>query len=205
MELTQLLAKYRVLPMVDASKRPNLYPVVGALGSGGIPLLCIRMEESGGVDMLASVIRTFEDLQLGAWVTGSARAKECIEAGVKFICTPGVCEKTAKLCREGSVRYLPGCATPTDVMKASELSLSTVMITPAEALGGSAALDLFIAMFPEVRFIACPFTSEAEIAPYFENPRLLAVATSALTRGTLDEIAKSCQQFVASFSRGGGA
>ena len=202
MELTQMLAKYRVIPMASAEKFGNLFPVVGALSSGGIPLVCVKVGQESDIDMLGAVIRTFEDLQLGAWVTDIHTAQKCIDAGVKFICTPGVSRPLAKVCAEGGIRYLPGCATASDVMLATELSLNTVMLCPAEALGGRGALDLFITMFPNTRFIACLVSEETDIKPYFENPRVLALATPTITCGSLDEIAKKSQDFVAKYARG---
>jgi len=203
MELTQTLSKHRILPFLDASRVQDLFPVIGALCSGGLPVICIGAGGDSSYETVASAVSVFGDMPIGVQVCDLVHAEIACRARVKFICSPGLSFEIAALCARQDIRYIPGCATPTEIMKAQEMGLTTVMLTPAELLGGKACADRYVSMFPGVKFIVCDKNAgEAGVTEgYLENPRLFACCDASLTEGSLEEIVEKCSASVEKYTK----
>ena len=96
MELTQLLKKYRILPYLDSSRAEGIFPVIGALCSGGLTVLCLGAGNEGAYEALSGAVSTFDGMMLGAEVCDIAMAQSACKARAKFIISPGLSEEIAK-------------------------------------------------------------------------------------------------------------
>ncbi|MFL6740154.1 MAG: bifunctional 4-hydroxy-2-oxoglutarate aldolase/2-dehydro-3-deoxy-phosphogluconate aldolase, partial [Sphingomicrobium sp.] len=79
---------------------------------------------------------------------------EALDAGSRFIVSPGLTEPLAAAVQRSGVPYLPGVATAGEIMRGLDLGLDRFKFFPAEAAGGIAALKSHSAPFANVRF--CP-------------------------------------------------
>jgi 2-dehydro-3-deoxyphosphogluconate aldolase/(4S)-4-hydroxy-2-oxoglutarate aldolase len=79
---------------------------------------------------------------------------EAVDAGSKFIVSPGLTELLGRAVISSGVAYLPGTANAGDIMRGLDLGLDRFKFFPAEASGGVAALKALSAPFANVRF--CP-------------------------------------------------
>ena len=79
---------------------------------------------------------------------------EAVDAGSRFIVSPGITEPLARAVIKSGVAYLPGVATAGDIMRGMDLGLDRFKFFPAEASGGIAALTALSAPFGQARF--CP-------------------------------------------------
>src|SRR5437763_1135772 len=85
-----------------------------------------------------------------SWVPGPAlsavpvaRAAElaaAVQAGGRLLGSPGTVPELAAAALAAELPYLPGVATPSEVMAARALGICVVKLFPAEALGGTAFL-----------------------------------------------------------------
>ena len=201
MELTQLLKKYRILPYLDSSRAEGIFPVIGALCSGGLTVLCLGAGNEGAYEALSGAVSTFDGMMLGAEVCDIAMAQSACKARAKFIISPGLSEEIAKLCSKQGVRYIPGCATPTEVMRAQELGLTTVMLCPAQLIGGAAGVDTLVSMFPKTKFIVLDTSKDGNVEGYLANSRLLACVDGTITEGSLDGIAERSREIVMKYEK----
>ena len=66
-------------------------------------------------------------MNIGAGTVISAKqCEEALAAGAKFIVSPGLSVAVANICKENNIPYYPGCVTPTEIMQALELGITTV-------------------------------------------------------------------------------
>ena len=76
------------------------------------------------------------DILLGA---GSIRdpyaADRFIAAGARFIVGPTFDADVARLCNRRRIPYLPGCATPTEIVTAEKCGVEFVKVFPGDSLG----------------------------------------------------------------------
>ena len=98
---------------------------------------CARLKALDAVRSFAE--RT--DLVAGA---GSVRTAEqvdqAVEAGARFIVSPGFSDGVVDRCRELDVPVLPGIATATELMRLLDAGLDVVKVFPAGVLGGPAGV-----------------------------------------------------------------
>jgi 2-dehydro-3-deoxyphosphogluconate aldolase/(4S)-4-hydroxy-2-oxoglutarate aldolase len=119
-----------------------------------------------------------------------------VEAGARFIVTPGYSAAVVERCQRVGVPVIPGVATPTEVQQALEAGLDTVKYFPAEALGGARALAAIAAPYAQMRFVPTGGITAANVGDYLALPSVVAVggswmAAKDLVRdGRFDEITR---------------
>jgi 2-dehydro-3-deoxyphosphogluconate aldolase/(4S)-4-hydroxy-2-oxoglutarate aldolase len=73
---------------------------------------------------------------LGAGSIRDAEAADrFIASGARFIVGPSFSADVARLCNRRRIPYLPGCATPTEIVTAEEWGVELVKVFPGDSLG----------------------------------------------------------------------
>ena len=113
------------------------------------------------------------------------------ERGAKFIASPGLSEEVAAVCKEKGVPYLPGCATPTEIMKALSLGITTVKFFPANGYGGLAAIKALSAPFPQVKFLPTGGVNMKNLTNFLAYDKIIAVGGSWMMK---DDVKENCKK-----------
>jgi 2-dehydro-3-deoxyphosphogluconate aldolase / (4S)-4-hydroxy-2-oxoglutarate aldolase len=99
-------------------------------------------------------------------------------AGARFLSSPGMTTELAAAALAVGVPYLPGVATPSEVMAARDLGISFLKLFPAEAVGGVALLRVLGRVFPGVAFCATGGIDEGLAREYLRLPNVPIVGGS---------------------------
>jgi 2-dehydro-3-deoxyphosphogluconate aldolase/(4S)-4-hydroxy-2-oxoglutarate aldolase len=76
------------------------------------------------------------ELILGAGsIVDGPTAAHYINAGARFIVSPGTNPEVAQLCNRRKIPYIPGCGTPTEIANAESHGVEFVKIFPGATLG----------------------------------------------------------------------
>ena len=130
------LEKLRVIPVVALEDADKAEPLADALCAGGLPCVEITLRTETALESIRALAGR-DDLLLGAGtVHGSEQARAAVDAGARFIVTPGFNPKTVAWCLENEVPVFPGTSSPTDLEMALDFGLKIVKFFPAEAIGG---------------------------------------------------------------------
>lgn len=190
----ELLANNRVVPVVVIRDIADTCPTLEALCDGGIPVAEITFRTACAAEAIRIGCEKFPDMMIGAGtVINAEQAKTAIAAGARFIVSPGLSAGVAEVCREAGVPYLPGCVTPTEIMAALELGLTTLKFFPANVYGGLAALKALSAPFPQVRFLPTGGVDLKNIKEYLSFDKIAAVGGSFMMKG---DIRANCKQLM---------
>ena len=111
------------------------------------------------------------------------------------MCDGGI--PVAEVCAEAEVPYLPGCMTPTEIMAALELGITTVKFFPANVYGGLKAIKALAAPFPQVKFLPTGGVDLSNIKEFLDCDKIAAVGGSFMMKGTADDIRENCRQLCA--------
>lgn len=77
-----------------------------------------------------------KDMQLGiGTIKTGDEAKAFIDAGADYLVSPGVVKAAAKAARKAGLLYIPGCMTPTEMIRARDLGATLVKVFPGNILG----------------------------------------------------------------------
>jgi 2-dehydro-3-deoxyphosphogluconate aldolase/(4S)-4-hydroxy-2-oxoglutarate aldolase len=94
-----------------------------------------------------------KDMQLGIGTIKTAdEAKAFVDAGADYLISPGVVKGAAKVAAKNNMLYVPGCMTPTEMIRAEALGCTLVKVFPGDILGPG-YIQAMQPLFPNLKFI----------------------------------------------------
>jgi 2-dehydro-3-deoxyphosphogluconate aldolase/(4S)-4-hydroxy-2-oxoglutarate aldolase len=182
----EAIARARVVPVVVVDDAEQGVLVASALRDGGLPVAEVTFRTAGARAAIEAIAREVPDVLVGAGtVVTAAQVDEAVEAGARFLVSPGLSASVVRRAQELGVPVLPGVATPSDVIAALDLGLGAVKLFPANVVGGPAAVKAFSAPFPGLRFVPTGGVSAANLLDYLALPSVLAAGGSWMVDAAL--------------------
>lgn len=136
-KIDEKIRLYGIMPIITIENVEDAVPTAKALCDGGLPIAEVTFRTSQAKEAIKEITKAFPDMLMGAGtVLTKEQVDQSIEAGAKFIVTPGINPNIVKYCIEKNMPIYPGCATPSDLDLAVELGLNIVKFFPSEQLGG---------------------------------------------------------------------
>jgi 2-dehydro-3-deoxyphosphogluconate aldolase/(4S)-4-hydroxy-2-oxoglutarate aldolase len=180
------LAAIRIIPVIvidDAGMAPD---VAAALAGGGIGCAEITLRTPAGLAAITAVSGT-PDFVVGAGtVVTMDQLDACVDAGARFIVSPGFDDELVAAARVRGVAVLPGIATATELQQALRSGVDVVKFFPADRLGGLPTIAALAAPFGNARFVPSGGVSPANLREYLEYPAIHSVSGSWMaTRDTI--------------------
>lgn len=201
-----------IVPVVVLEDAQQAIPAAKALLAGGIDVMEITFRTAAAPDAIRAVARECPEMMVGAGtVVTLEQCRQALECGASFIVSPGCCEEVVAYCVEKNVPVLPGCVTPTEIMKAMSYGLHTVKFFPANIYGGLAAMKALTGPFPNVRFIPTGGINGENVDEYAAAPFVYAVggswlcAKADIKEGNFEKITdlsrRACEKVAAAAAR----
>ncbi len=197
------ITRHRIVPVVVCSDAGRAEALGEALVRGGLPIAEVTFRTAAAVATITALARR-DDLLVGAGTVLSVEQVErAAEAGARFIVSPGLDADVVRRSQALGLDVLPGCVTPSEIMAARRLGISTVKFFPAGSYGGATTIAALSAPFGDVRFVPTGGVSLANLADYLGQKCIPAVGGSwmvpaaAIDAGDVDTIARLCAQAVA--------
>jgi 2-dehydro-3-deoxyphosphogluconate aldolase / (4S)-4-hydroxy-2-oxoglutarate aldolase len=158
MDKTQTLARIRagiLIPVVRTSTAEEALAMCEALVAAAITNLEIPLTVPNATEVIAELGRRFGDrVVLGAGTVLDARgAQACIDAGARFIVSPGFDAETVAFCRAAGIAVFPGGLTPTEILTAWKAGADMVKVFPASSVGGAAYIKNIKAPLPQIELV----------------------------------------------------
>jgi 2-dehydro-3-deoxyphosphogluconate aldolase/(4S)-4-hydroxy-2-oxoglutarate aldolase len=172
------LASFRVVPVIVIDDVARARPLADALAVGGLRCAEITLRTPAGLAAITSFAGNARLLVGAGTVLDPDQASAAVDAGARFVVSPGFDAEVVHWCQQHGVPVLPGTATPTDIQQARRAGLRAVKFFPAETLGGLTALDAIAAPFPGITFVPTGGIMPANVAAYLQHRAVLAVGGS---------------------------
>ena len=187
----------RVIPVVVIKDINETEKTLSALRGGGINCAEITFRTACAEEAIKLGAKLFPDMNIGAGtVINEEQAIRAVNAGAKFIVSPGFSEKVALYVRKQGIPYYPGCVTPTEIMQALELGITTVKFFPASVYGGLKALKALSGPFPQVKFIPTGGVDLTNLKEFLEFDKIFAVGGSFMMKGDITENCKKACEII---------
>lgn len=132
-------------------------------------------------------------------VLNGKMASDAIEAGAKYVVSPGYSEDINTVCKAMNVLYLPGCMTVGEIMKAMDAGNKMIKLFPGD-LFGAKFVKAIKAPIPNVEVMPTGGVSVDNIEEWFENGVACVGVGSSLIKGTLTDIENRAKEFVSKFN-----
>lgn len=177
----------KFVPVVVIKEIEETEKILTALRNNSINCAEITFRTTCAKEAIELACEKFPDMSIGAGtVINAEQCKDALEAGAQFIVSPGLSVAVAKICKENNIPYYPGCVTPTEIMQALELGITTVKFFPANVYGGLKALKALSAPFPQVKFIPTGGVDRSNIDEFLAFDKIEAIGGSFFVKESLD-------------------
>ncbi len=177
---------YGVVPVVVLEDAKDALPLAKALTEGGLPCAEVTFRTDAAEESIRLIRREYPDMLVGAGtVLGIDQAERALEAGAKFIVSPGFDPQVVDDCLERDVPVFPGCITPSEVAQAVKRGMEVLKFFPAEQAGGLAMIKAMAAPYTMVKFMPTGGISEKNLKEYLECDKIICCGGSWMVKGSL--------------------
>src|SRR5215472_18340600 len=174
-----LFCDVTVIPVLTIEREVDAIPLARALYDGGLRLIEVTLRTPAAPAAIAAITREMPQMVVGAGtVQRPADVAQACAAGARFLVSPGTTPELAAAALATDLPYLPGVATPSEVMAVRALGVCVMKLFPAEALGGIAFLRALAPVFPGIAFCPTGGIDEASAADYLALPNVPMVGGS---------------------------
>lgn len=170
-----------VVATLRAPSAESALRAVAALVSGGITAIEVTYSTPDVPVVLRTLETEFGDaIVLGAGtITRTGQAREAVDAGARFLVSPGCVESIVAEMTATGVLTCPGAFTPTEVMRALDYGADVIKIFPAN-LAGPALLAALRGPFPDLLTMPTGGISPANLGDWLAAGALAVGASGEL-------------------------
>ena len=153
-EARALIEKIGILPSVRVTSRDLAKFAAETVYAAGIPIVEITLTVPGALEVINDIAGRYPDMVVGAGtVLDEAFARQAIDAGARFLTSPGFIPEVVALARKAEVMVLPGALTPTEVIAAWKAGADLVKIFPTGHIGGPQYVRALKVPLPQIPLI----------------------------------------------------
>ena len=179
----------KFIPVVVINELGETDKILTALKNNGINCAEITFRTACAKEAIEYAVKNYSEMSIGAGtVINAKQCEDALEAGAQFIVSPGLSVAVANICNERNIPYYPGCVTPTEIMQALELGITTVKFFPANVYGGLSALKALSAPFPQVKFIPTGGVDRSNIDEFLAFDKIEAIGGSFFVKEALEKM-----------------
>jgi 2-dehydro-3-deoxyphosphogluconate aldolase / (4S)-4-hydroxy-2-oxoglutarate aldolase len=175
MTIDEIMRAAPVIPVLVLQEEMDWTALAQTFVIAGLPVLEVTLRTPLALDAICQMSRVQGAIVGAGTVLNDRQLGEAIDAGSKFIVSPGLTEPLGKAVSQSGVAYLPGTANAGDIMRGLDLGLDRFKFFPAEASGGIAALKALSAPFGHVRFCPTGGVRPDTAAEWLAAPSVLCV------------------------------
>ncbi len=187
-EVLKKIQETGIIPVVVLNDAKDAAPLAKALCEGGLPCAEVTFRTEAAEESIRIMSREFPEMFVGAGtVLTTEQVDRAVDAGAKFIVSPGLNPKVVKYCIEKGVPVTPGVCTPSEVEQAIELGLDVVKFFPAEPAGGLNMIKAMAAPYVGMKFMPTGGINAKNVREYLAYDRILACGGSWMVKGSLVE------------------
>lgn len=110
-------------------------------------------------------------------------AKRAIKNGAKFIVGPNFDEDLAVYCNDNNILYIPGCLTPTEIIRAQKYNCKIIKLFPGDLVGPE-YIKAIKAPIPDIKIMVTGGVNIENINQWLENGAEALGIGSLLTKKT---------------------
>ena len=178
--------EFGIVPVVVLDQAKDALPLAKALKEGGLPCAEITFRTEAAEESICRICREYPNMLVGAGtVLTIEQARHAVDAGAKFIVSPGFDDEIVDYCLEKKIPVFPGCITPSEVAKAVKRGLKVIKFFPAEQAGGIQMIKAMSAPYPMVRFMPTGGISTENLKEYLSFEKIICCGGSWMVKGDL--------------------
>ncbi|MDA0166608.1 bifunctional 4-hydroxy-2-oxoglutarate aldolase/2-dehydro-3-deoxy-phosphogluconate aldolase [Solirubrobacter ginsenosidimutans] len=184
-----------VIPVVVIDDLDDAVPLARALVRGGLPAIEVTLRTQPALAAIERIAAEVEGAVVGAGtITTTGQIADALAAGARFLVSPGATPTLLDGLQDSGVPFLPGTATPSDLVALIERGITHAKLFPAEVVGGVKALKAFSGPFPQLRFCPTGGINAANAPDYLALPNVACVGGSWMVSRDLERVENAARE-----------
>jgi 2-dehydro-3-deoxyphosphogluconate aldolase/(4S)-4-hydroxy-2-oxoglutarate aldolase len=175
-----LLANHKVIPVINFKTLNEVEQTIAKLIKRDIHCIEITLRNELAYDCIRAAkhlnIEGFY-IGIGTVVTKEQIAKAC-DLEVDFMVSPGINSQLAPHFEQSQIPFIPGVATPSEIILGKQFGWDTFKFFPANVFGGVSTLKTYGQVFPDIKFCPTGGITEEDHQEYLDLPNVISVGGS---------------------------
>lgn len=185
-EVLMKIGQMGIVPVVVLNDVKNAVSLAQSLINGGLPCAEVTFRTEAAQESIAEISKNFPQMFVGAGtVLTTEQVDRAVDAGAKFIVSPGFNPKVVEYCIKKGYPVTPGIMTPTELEMALEFGLDVVKFFPAENAGGLKMIKAMAAPYTKMKFMPTGGINPQNVREYLQCDKILACGGSWMVKGDL--------------------
>jgi len=185
-EVLEKIGMLGIVPVVRIEHAKDALPLGKALLEGDLPIVEITFRTDAAKEAIRLLTQNYPELLVGAGtVLTIEQAKKAVEAGAKFIVSPGFNPNVVDYCLQNNMPVTPGVNSPSQIEMALEHGLQVLKFFPAESSGGVKFIKDMSGPYGSVNFIPTGGINITNLNTYLAEPNVYACAGSWMVSANL--------------------
>lgn len=182
-KILEEISNIGIVPVIAIDDVNDAVPLAKALCEGGIPCAEVTFRTEAAEEAIRLMSEACPEMLVGAGtVLTPEQVDAAVNAGAKFIVSPGLNPKVVKYCVDKQIPITPGCSNPSDVEMAIELGLEVVKFFPAEASGGLPMIKAMSAPYVNMKFMPTGGINPGNLLSYLDFKKIIACGGSWMVK-----------------------
>ena len=180
------IAQYGVVPVVVLNDAKDAEPLADALVEGGLACAEVTFRTAAAEESIRRMSAKYPEMLVGAGtVLTTEQVDRAVNAGAKFIVSPGFDPEIVDYCLSKQIPIFPGCVTPSEIAQAVKRGLKVVKFFPAEQYGGVSTIKALAAPYTMVKFMPTGGVNAKNLKDYLGCDKIIACGGSWMVKGDL--------------------
>jgi 2-dehydro-3-deoxyphosphogluconate aldolase/(4S)-4-hydroxy-2-oxoglutarate aldolase len=154
MTIDEIMRAAPVIPVLVLEEEMDWAALAETFVAAGLPVLEVTLRTPVALEAIRQMSRVDGAIVGAGTVLNEVHLAQAIDAGSRFIVSPGLTNPLALAARDTEIPFLPGVATAADIMRGLDLGIERFKFFPAVTSGGIPALQALAGPFGNIRF--CP-------------------------------------------------
>ena len=154
----------------------------------GLPCAEVTFRTAAAKDAIRMMADEQPEMLVGAGtVLTVEQVEQAIEAGAKFIVSPGFDPEIVDYCISKNIAVFPGCVTPSEAAQAVKRGMKVVKFFPAQQFGGVSTVKALAAPYTTLKFMPTGGVNMENLESYLSCDKVIACGGSWMVKSELIE------------------
>ena len=187
-EIRARIEEIGLFPAVRVSSAEVALFAAKSVYEAGVPVIEITMTVPGAIEVIHELAAAYPELIVGAGtVLDADTARRCLDAGARFLTSPGLVPEVVGFAFEKNVVIIPGALTPSEVIAAWKAGVDFVKIFPCAPVGGAKYIRSLKVPLPQVPLIASGGVNQLTASDFiFAGASALGIGAELMPREALE-------------------
>lgn len=187
--MNEIFRKFRdvgIIPVVVMEHEEQAEKLADVLCDNGLPCAEVTFRTEAAAKVIAAMVKHRPEMLVGAGtVLTTEEVDSAVNAGAKFIVSPGLNPTVVKYCQSRNIPVAPGTQTPSEMEQAISLGLDFVKFFPAEQSGGLNMIRAVVAPYSQLSFMPTGGINADNVRQYLADDKIVACGGSWMVKQSL--------------------